>query len=149
MTTLKKISNKRFPHFDEIEWSQRSGNAFARSGITSWKQVMAMDSTQLRALRGIGVKSVREIAGHLVRAGIRPKFINAPWHIVRTADTTGMVLLAGPFEQHQRGMLESAIALLDGVIDWAVTPDPLHPYSLNLWRSAKGFKPVDELADGE
>ena len=149
MTTLKKIHNNRFPHFDEIEWSQRSQNAFARSRVTSWRQIMAMEPVQLRGLRGIGVKSVREIAGHLVRAGIRPKFINGHWLLDRQSDTTGMVLLAGPFGHHQRGMLESAIALLDGVIDWAVTADPLDSQAVNLWRSAKGFKPVDELAEWE
>lgn len=138
-----------WPKFNEIEWSQRSQNAFAHAGVTTWRQLLSMSVPQLRALRGLGAKSVREMAGHLIKSGVRPKFLNSPWALHAHRETDGMVILAGPFEKNQRHMLEAAIGLLNGDVKWAVSNDPANEESFLLWRDKKGFIPVDELADGE
>lgn len=108
-----------------------------------------MSVPQLRALRGLGAKSIREMAGHLIKAGVRPKFLSSPWALHAHRNTDGMVILAGPFDRNQRHMLEAAIGLLNGEVKWAVSNDPDNPENLLLWRDKEGFIPVDELAEGE
>lgn len=58
---------------DDLDLSQRPNNCLRRAGITTIGQLCELTETQLKKIRNMGIKSVKEVIDALARVGYKLK----------------------------------------------------------------------------